>query len=174
MHKQLGLVLAASIAATASLAAAGTGSGAIPNCTAGMSTIGGKPARTFCGPAKATVHVGHRTIVFTGGSCVRSRKALTLQIGTVVLGARSQKTPYFGLDIGRYLGANPGTPAAPRDGTYTGGLVVVRSPRGGWDLNGADKGVKVHLKGNRTRGTFTGRTWFSPHTRVSGSFSCGR
>ena len=171
--KHIGFVVAASVAAASALALSGVSSGATTSCTAGMTTVGGHSARVFCGPARATVHVAGRTIHFAGGSCQRTAKALTLQIGTVVLGAKSQKIPYFGVEIGKYLGASPGNPVAAKDGTYTGGLVVVRNRAGAWDLNGYDKSVKVTLQGNRSHGTFTGKTYFSPHTRVSGSFTCG-
>jgi len=173
-HRKIGLVLAALVAVTSAMALTGVSSGSTSSCTPGMTTVGGHSARKFCGPAKATVHVGKKTIKFAGGSCERTGNALTLQIGTVVLATtKNQKIPYFAVDIGKYLGANPGTPAARRDGTYTGGLVVVRTAAGAWDLNGFDKSVKVTLKGNRTHGTFTGKTYFSPHTRVTGTFTCG-
>jgi hypothetical protein len=172
MKRSISLVLAASAAALAALTLTGV-SAATTTCTSGMTTVSGHSARVFCGPAKATVHVAGKTIRFAGGNCERTGKSVVLQIGTVVLGAKSQKVPYFAVTIGKYLGASPGTPAAAKDGTYTGGLVVVRSRGKAWDLNGYDKSVKVTLKGNRSHGTFTGKTYFNPHTRVSGSFSCG-
>jgi hypothetical protein len=96
-----------------------------------------------------------------------------VNIGTVVFGVVEQRQPYFGLDIGQYYGANKGSPAASKDGTYADGLVVVRSNGLHYDLNGyADKDLKVTLKKNRTAGTFSGSTQFSPHVKVSGSFSC--
>src|SRR5262245_6405909 len=175
-HKHITAVLAASVAAASALALTGVSSGAtnISTCTAGMTTVGGNSARVFCGPAKATVQVAGKTIHYSGGSCERTGKYLALQIGTVVLGVKkNQKIPYFSVLIGKYPGAFAGNSAAGKDGTYTGGLVSVRGPAGTWDLNGYDKSVKVTLKGNRSRGTFTGNTYFSPHTHVSGKFSCG-
>jgi hypothetical protein len=97
---------------------------------------------------------------------------MNVNIGTVVLGAAKQKQPYFSVLVGAYPGANPGTPAAPKDGTYGGALIVVRTNNKGWDLNGFDKDVKVTLKKNRTAGTFTGSTHFTPRIKVTGSFSC--
>jgi hypothetical protein len=113
-----------------------------------------------------------KTYGFKGGSCTKTGKYVNVNIGTVVLGAAKQKQPYFSVLVGAYPGANPGTPAAPKDGTYGGALIVVRTNNKGWDLNGFDKDVKVTLKKNRTAGTFTGSTHFTPRIKVTGSFSC--
>jgi hypothetical protein len=141
-------------------------------CTPGQTTVDGHNAMSFCGPAKATVKVKGKTYSFKGGSCIKTGKYVNVNIGTVVFGAAKQKQPYFSVLIGAYPGANAGTPAAPKDGTYGGGLVVVRIQNKGWDLNGFDKDVKVTLKKNRTAGTFTGSTHFAPRVKVTGSFSC--
>jgi hypothetical protein len=166
------LVLIAACALGAGLAASAGAAPARVSCTPGQSTIDGHSAMTFCGPAKATVHVGGKTYAFSGGSCTKTGKYVNVNIGTVVLGAAKQKQPYFSVLIGAYPGANPGTPAAPKDGTYGGGLVVVRIKGKAWDLNGFDKDVKVTLKKKRTTGTFTGSTHFVPRIKVTGSFSC--
>jgi hypothetical protein len=171
MGVRAGIVAAALAAATAVAA----GAAAAPTrvaCTPGPSTIGGKSAMTFCGPAKATVKVGGKTYSFQGGSCTKTSKYVNVNIGTVLYGAAKQKQPYFAVLIGNYPGANPGTRAAPKDGTYGGGLVVVRYQGKSWDLNGFDKDVKVTLKKNRSAGTFTGSTHFAPRIKVTGSFSC--
>jgi len=141
-------------------------------CTPGQSTVDGHTAMTFCGPAKATVKVNGKTYKFKGGSCIKTSKYVNLNIGTVVLGAKKQKVPYMSILVGAYPGANPGTPAASKDGTYGGGLVVVRYKGNAWDLNGFDKDVKVTLKNKRSAGTFTGSTHFVPRIKVTGSFSC--
>ena len=158
--------LGAVVAATAAAAPTRT------SCTPGQSTVDGHSAMTFCGPAKATVKVAGKTYSFKGGACLKTGKYLNVNIGTVVYGAAKQKQSYFAVLIGKYPGANPGTPAAPKDGTYGGGLVVVRHQGKAWDLNGFDKDVKVTLKKNRTAGTFTGSTHFTPRVKVTGSFSC--
>ena len=161
------VVLGVGVAATAAAAPRRTA------CTAGQTTVGGHSATVFCGPAKAAVHVAGKTLAFKGGSCLKTGTSLTVNIGIVVFGVVKQKPSYFGLDIGRYYGANKGTPPAAKDGTYGGGLVVVRRQGLHYDLNGgADPDVKVTLKKNRTAGTFTGSTQFSPRVKVSGSFSC--
>ena len=161
------VVLAAGVATTAAAAPRRAA------CMPGQTKVDGHSAMTFCGPAKATVHVAGKTLTFKGGSCLKTGTSLTVNIGTVVFGIVKQKPSYFGLDIGRYYGAGKGTPAARRDGTYGGGLVVVRQHGLHYDLNGgADTDVKVTLKKSRTAGTFTGSTQFSPRVKVSGSFSC--
>jgi hypothetical protein len=141
-------------------------------CTPGQSTIDGRSAMTFCGPAKATVKVGGKTYAFKGGSCIKTSTYVNVNIGTVVFGAKNQKQPYFSVLIGAYPGANPGTPAAKKDGTYAGGLVVIRYKGKAWDLNGFDKDVMVTLKKKRSAGTFKGSTHFVPRTKVTGSFAC--
>jgi hypothetical protein len=171
---QTGTLLA--VAALAVAAGAAAGATAAPSrgaCTPGPTKVDGHPANVFCGPAKATVKVAGKAYAFKGGQCLKTGTSLTLNIGTVVSGVAKQKPQYLGLNIGRYYGANPGTPAAAKDGIYGGGLVVVRTNGKAWDLNGAaDKDVKVTLKKKRTAGRFTGSTHFSPRVKVTGSFSC--
>jgi len=141
-------------------------------CTPGVRTVAGHNARVFCGPARATVRVGTKTLRFSGGECTRGAKWFNLNIGTVVLAARTQPLPYFAVAVGQYLGANPGSPAATKDGTYPKGLVVTRAPGVVADLNGyATTNVKVTLSRHRTAGTFSGTTQFGG-VHVSGSFSC--
>lgn len=48
-------------------------------------TIGGKAATVYCGPAKATVHVGGRTMTFRNGSCSWTSNSFKLQLGTIFL-----------------------------------------------------------------------------------------
>jgi hypothetical protein len=165
-------IVLAAIAIASGLAAGAAAAPTRAECTPGRSTIGGHSAMTFCGPAKATVKVKGKTYTFTGGSCTKASRYVNVNIGTVVLGARKQKQPYFSILVGSYPGANAGTPPAPKDGTYGGGLVVVRTSNLGWDLNGFDKDVKITLKKNRNAGTFTGSTHFVPRIKVTGSFAC--
>jgi hypothetical protein len=87
-------------------------------CTAGVHPYGGANARTFCGPAKATVVIAGKTIHFAGGNCERGPAYLSLNIGTVVLGTSTKPKPeYFGLLVGRapIVGGTPAT----HDGTFT-------------------------------------------------------
>ena len=141
--------------------------------TANPFNKGGASGLMFCGPAKATAKVGGKTYVFTNGSCGRKSTYLYLNLGTEVLSGPKGSYSYFGLLVGAYPGANPGTKAAPKDGTYSGGLVTVRWKGKDSILNGAgDPNVKITLKKNRTAGTFTGTTFIPPKVKVTGTFSC--
>jgi hypothetical protein len=123
----------------------------------------------FCGPAKVTVKVGGKTYPLTGGSCTKTSKYLNLNVGILVLNGPKKKYSYFGLLVGQYPGAVSGAKAAPKDGTYTGGLVsfVWKGKSYSGDTN-----VKITLKKNRTAGTFSGAGHFTPNLKVSGSFTC--
>ena len=135
-------------------------------CTAGVHKFGDVQARTFCGPAKATVVFGGKTIGFSGGVCERGPAYVAVNIGTVVLGQTKKRKPeYFGLIVGKapIIG---GTPAS-RDGTYKAQAVTFAH---------AGKGVAVFsgmvtLAGGRKRGTFTGKT-FGDNKPVKGTFTC--
>jgi hypothetical protein len=172
MRAKLSVVVSCVAALSVGVAAAAGAPSSAVGCNAGPTTIGGKNAMVFCGPAKASVTVAGKTYKLSGGTCTRTSKYFYVNLGTEIFGVAKQKQPYFGVLIGQYPGANPGTPSAPKDGTYGGGLVTVRYKGKAWDLNGFDKDVKVTLKKNRTVGTFTGSTHFTPRVKVTGSFSC--
>jgi hypothetical protein len=55
-------------------------------CVPGVKRINGVPARTFCGPARATVKMNGKTISYSGGKCSKSLGLFSVNIGTVVLG----------------------------------------------------------------------------------------
>jgi len=149
------------------LAAAAAPAGARTACTPGTKTVNGATERTFCGAAKATVHAGSKTFSFSGGQCTKAPAYVTVNIGTVVLGMTSKPKPdYFGLDVGKLPGGG-GTPAS-HDGTNTSVVLAIDSGGKGYVVTGA----RVTLKGNRTRGTFTGTMLGGPGGTVTGSFSC--
>jgi hypothetical protein len=144
------------------IALAGAGSGAasgreaaLTACKAGVHKVGGVPALTFCGSASATVFVGASTLVFVQGSCVKTARYVSINIGTVVLGqTRARQPNYFGLDIGRIPGS--GSPPAGKDGTYRSGTVLTVEYAGkSYDVL---SGV-ASLKGHRSYGTITGQTF---------------
>jgi hypothetical protein len=129
--------------------------------------VNGVTERTFCGPAKATVHAGSKTFSFSGGECSKTSTYVTVNIGTVVLGVTSKPKPdYFGLDVGKLPGASG--QSAPHDGTYTSVVLALDSGGKGYIVTSAS----VTLKGNRTHGTFTGKLTGGPAATVTGSFSC--
>lgn len=151
------------LVATALAGSAGSAEGA--KCKAGVHKFGSVQARTFCGPGSATATVGGKTFAFKGGNCVKTKKYLTINLGTIVLGQTSKKRPeYFGITVGKTpLGGTP----APKDGTYSGDAVAFVHLNKGYGVGGSS----VTLTNGRTRGTFTGKT-FSGQIPVSGSFRC--
>lgn len=133
-------------------------------CTPGVHPFGDVQARTFCGPAKATLVVGGRTIRFSGGGCERGPAYVSLNIGTVALGTTTKAREYFGLLVGKapIVGGTPAT----HDGTFpTQALAAHHGTNGYAILQG-----KVTLAGGRTRGTFTGKALGGG--TVHGSFRC--
>src|SRR5690349_5472652 len=107
--RHLILVATASAAVGAIVA---PGAGAHASCAVGVRTIGGAPARVFCGPATATVRLGGRTYRFAEGACLKGAQ-FTVNIGTKTF-APSSNLSYFGLVI-----------EGKRDGRYTGNAVLL-------------------------------------------------
>lgn len=165
---RIAVPLVAAAAAALLLAAA---SGARPErsaCTSGVVKFGGVTARVFCGPAKATLRVGGKTISFAGGSCERTSRYVALNVGTVVLGQTTKRKPdYFGLTVGAYPSAS--AKPAGHDGAYTGG--VVAAEKGGKPYLVRGDTARITLAGGRTRGTFKSTLLFGGGA-VSGTFSC--
>jgi len=143
--------LVACVAVAAAAAASSTAAAA--GCTPGVRTVDGSPARVFCGPAKATVHVRGKTIAFTGGLCERSGGMYVLNMGTFFAGGSKSPRPYFGLLI-----------AKPKPGTYKGQGLSFRS--GGVSRSSL---ADVTLKTLRS-GTFSGK--LIGGGTVTGSFTC--
>ncbi len=166
-------VLGTICALVAGIATAAAAAPMRATCTAGQFTKGGASGVQFCGPAKATVKLGSKTYRFSNGTCARTATYFYLNLGTEVLTGPKGSYSYFGLDVGAYPGANAGTRAARKDGTYSGGLVTVRWKGKDSILNGAgDPNVKITLEKSRTAGTFSGTTFISPKVKVTGTFSC--
>jgi hypothetical protein len=156
----IGVAVAGSDAASSAAAARPT------VCKSGVRKLNGVPAQTFCGPATARIRIGGKTFVFAQGNCVATRRYVSINIGTVVLGRTTRHQPnYFGLDIGRIPGS--GSPPARKDGSYRSGTVLT--------VEYADKSYDVlsgvaTLQGHRTRGTIRGNT-FSGQA-LTGTFHC--
>jgi hypothetical protein len=145
--------------------------GARTECTPGAKTVGGVPMRTFCGPAKATVHYGSQVFTYANGSCQKTATFVVVNIGTEVLGTTTKPKPdYFGLDVGQVPGTS-GKPAGS-DGVYTGGVLALIHGGKGHIVFGPS--LKIALSGGRSHGTFSGKgfsfTGGSP--KVTGTFSC--
>jgi hypothetical protein len=173
MRKGRLLVFVASCALVAGVAATAAAAPTRTACTAGPFSKNGASGVAFCGPAKATAKVGGKTYAFTSGTCASTSKYVSLNLGTEVLTGPKGSYSYFGLLVGAYPGANPGTKAAAKDGSYGGGLATLRWKGKDFILNGAgDKTVKITLKNGRTAGTFSGTTFIPPHVKITGSFTC--
>jgi hypothetical protein len=124
-------------------------------CVPGVRTIDGVSARVFCGPAKATVHVGAKTLSFSNGACDKSSFGYSVNIGTFLAGTSKSPRPYFGLAVEK-----------SKPGTYARQTVSFRS--GGVSRSAL---VTVTLKTTLRSGTFSGSVIFGgPH--VTGTFSC--
>jgi hypothetical protein len=150
------IIVACFVCALALVAAAAAGAASparTAGCTPGVRTVDGSPARVFCGPAKATVHVGGKTTTFTGGLCERSGGFYVLNMGTFFAGGSKSPRPYFGLLI-----------AKPKPGSYKAQSLSFRS--GGVSRSSL---ADVTLK-TLHRGTFSGR--LIGGGAVTGSFSC--
>ena len=145
------------IAATVA-AGAGTPQAAAP---CGVQQVGGATVRTWCGPAKATVTWGGKTVSIKSGAC-------TLD---TVFGLEM-----FAINVGRYTvpRATPkfssfsaaGSDVAP--GTYPNWLINFQTPGKQWTLQPTNTKVTI-TKGAR-KGTFTGKLYEGGTAK--GSWSC--
>jgi len=160
------LVLATVVLA---LATAASGAPARNACTAGESTIGGVKYETFCGPAKASVKTGGKTLTFTNGACVTTSSYFTINVGaTQLLATGKPVKAYFGLDVGKVPGGEEfGGRAAGGDGTYANVPVSFVSSTGTKYLA---LGATVKLTNGRKDGSFSGKLLTGGS--ASGTFSC--
>ena len=142
-------ILVASVLASAAPAGAGAAT-----CSPGVKAIAGASARTFCGPAKATVKLNGKAVSYSGGICSTSIGLFSVNVGTVVLGKVPNAPEYFGLTAK----AKPGTQSRQT-------IAVVHA--------GATRGIigTVTLTPGLKGGTFAGKVFGSSAT-IAGSFTC--
>jgi hypothetical protein len=163
----LAAVLALAVAAGPGLVppAARSAPPAAAACKAGPITIGGQPAEVFCGPARASVRVGGKTLRFVGGRCTRAFSELIVNIGTLIL-ARStvQRQPYFGASLPLKPG---GKGSKPPTVSWASGRSHGASPL--LALQGPL--VRYTLTNGLRGGIFSGVT-YPGKQRFSGAFSC--
>jgi hypothetical protein len=129
------------------------------SCSPGMHhiTIQGKPGYEFCGSAKAVVHVGTRTVNYTGGFCRVVGGYFQIGIGKEALGLPPGSKPnFFGITTHKAT-AGPQPNAAISFAFGGNGDAVTHQT--------------VNLAAGLKRGTFSGVTLGS-HLKVSGSFTC--
>ena len=118
-------------------------------------TPGTKPgARTYCGPAKATLKVGGKKYLFRGGNCKISNGNWLLNIGTITLVGKP-KYRYLGITV---FSRKPGKHSAAVS----------------YQLQGKTKSLRnayVTLARGLKKGTYTGKV--TPGGgKASGSFTC--
>lgn len=138
--------------------------GAATACKPGPTTIGGQPAEVFCGPARATVHVGGKVLHFAGGKCTKAFSRLVVNIGTEILTRSTVQTlPFFGASFPLKPGPTNSKPAtvawASRHSHGASPLVAAEGPV-----------VRYVLKGG-SGGSFSGVT-YPGKQHFSGMFSC--
>lgn len=152
------VVMAVVAAGHAVASAASPWSASRTACAPAVKTIGGAPARVFCGPAKATAKVGSTDFRFAGGACQKA-PGFTVNLGTLSF-ASSARVSYFGISL----------PVA-KAGTYTGAQVTLSFNVGGRHhslVPGA--GAKLVLGPGLHSGSFTGKDLLGK--AITGSFTC--
>ena len=147
-------LIAVAVAAIAAVAFGTSSAQSAASCTAGVTKVGGAPARAFCGPATATVKIGGSSVTYKNGACSRSSFGFTINIGTVVIGTAKKKPEYFGITVA----ATPGAHA-------NSGVAVVHANKRYAVLG------TVTLKPGLKSGTFSGKVFGSP-AKLTGSFHC--
>jgi hypothetical protein len=147
-------IIGVAVAAVAAAAFGTTSAQSAAACVAGVKKINSVPARTFCGPAKATVKLGSASVAYANGSCTKSTAGFTINIGTVVIGNLKKKPEYFGITVKATAGAHANS-----------GVAVVHAGKS-YSVLG-----NVTLKAGLKSGTFSGKVFGSP-TKIAGSFSC--
>ncbi|HEY1778110.1 MAG TPA: hypothetical protein VGG41_18280 [Solirubrobacteraceae bacterium] len=98
------IVVLGGAAVAAALGTSSAGATSAPPCSPRHSTVAGRPAITYCGPATVVIDVGGRTYEFRGGLCDLSKTigGLELELGTRVRGAAGNSgKPYVSLVIAK-------------------------------------------------------------------------
>jgi len=134
-------------------------------CTPGIRKVGAVRFKVFCGPARATLRFQGKTYSFRNGSCTRTSRSLTIDVGVETLphppSTEPPRTRWFGAFV-----------AARRDGTYHPGSEMFLT----WSAPGLSflfTAGKLRLTADRSRGTFSGQFFGRGITgSASGSFSC--
>jgi hypothetical protein len=149
------MLLAVGAAATFAATALASGSpDRAEACVPGVKKIQGVNARTFCGPAKASVKLNGQTVSYKQGECSKSTGLFAVNIGTVVLGNLKNKPEYFGVT------------AKAKAGKQTGQAVAIVHTGKSYAVMGT-----VTLKSGLKSGSFTGEVFGSSKV-ISGTFSC--
>jgi len=144
---------------TSTALAASEGARAAAACSPGGKDvrISGRTAYVFCGPAKATVRLGGKSLAFRNGTCVWTSNSFKLELGTIFLFWRKP----FPQQPGLAIRAN-GVPVARAlvQVYWQGKLTTLSTTR-----------TTARPDANRAGGTFEGRT--AAGARVTGTVTCG-
>ena len=136
-----------------------------------VTTVGGAMVHVYCGPARATVKFGGKTLTFKGGNCGVANgsgfQGWGLGIGKYTVPPAKPKFKYFGV---AYIGS-------PKAGTYKKGEFVVTFflPGKTYTIIGSPLGkpsMTVTVTKGAKKGTFSGRLNGAGGPPVSGSWSC--
>jgi hypothetical protein len=158
LSSRLTVAVPAALAAAAAVVSLAAAAPSRAVCTAGLSKIGGFPARTFCGQGKATVHVGGKTLSFSGGQCAISQGYWTVNIGTIELGQPHKTKSYFGIVLLKPTHA---------DGTYPGVAFGFNVPGKSYGVSSAT----LTLSNGGKSASFAGAVTLGGG-RVTGSVTC--
>jgi hypothetical protein len=134
-------------------------------CTPGFRKVGGVTFKVFCGPARASLRFQGKAYSFRNGSCTKTSRSLTINVGVETLphppSTEPPRTSWFGAFV-----------AAGRDGTYHPGssmFLFWSAPGLSFIFTAGD----LHLTANRSKGTFSGLFYGRGITGSAfGAFSC--
>jgi hypothetical protein len=137
-----------------------TSSAASTACVPGKTTVAGKSAMRFCGPAKAAATVGTKKFTFSGGQCAVAGTYFTVNIGTIVIHKTANSKPgpssYFGVTV---------TPSNP--GVHLRQVLSWNSGGKGYSVLSSH----IKLADGLKSGSFTGTSLNGQ--KVKGTFTCG-
>jgi hypothetical protein len=148
-----------------------------PGCRPGFRFRHHVQERIFCGPARVRFIARGRTVVASGGTCIRTANYVALHVGTVVLGtSRASKRErrrlvYFDAVVGRPPGDSSGkaTPAHG-DGRATLAALII-TDHGRVLVADLSKNPTATLRRGRSTAAFN--VPLRGPGRVRGSWSCG-
>jgi hypothetical protein len=147
-----------------------------PGCRSGFRFRHHVQERIFCGPARVRFVARGRTVVASGGTCVRTANYVALHVGTVVLGTsraakrERRRLVYFDAVVGRPPGDSSGkfTPAHG-DGKATLAALII-TDHGRVLIAALSKRPTATLLRGRSTATFN--VPLRGPGRVRGSWTC--
>ena len=153
----LAVLVAGSLALTATTASSAVIHKCIPNKEAGTERVNGATLITYCGSAKLTIKSAGKTTKWKNGMCLKI-------VGDLVVGFGKSTTVASPKPVSVSLVLI--IPAAG-DGTFKAATIEIQH-KGQKTLDASH--VKAVVAGKRSRGTFSGT--FLHGSKFSGSFTC--